>query len=586
MPDNKFFANKHNTWGHKWGYKDSSFVLNDDRTVSMVGDRYELSGTRMPDFIPYIEEALGITVDPNDKLLEVKKKPVTTPNVNEAFIGDLKEIFSEDQFSQEDEERLIHSHGQTTSEEVYKVLYNSVKRCVDLVIYVESETDVQHLIKLAARHDVCLVPFGGGTNVTSALMIPELEHRMVVSVDMRRMDKIEWLNEEDRRVCVQAGITGSALESWLEEKGYCMGHEPDSVELSTLGGWIATNASGMKKNRYGNIEDIVENVTMISPKGAIEQIEPLSRASIGIKPQNILFGSEGNLGIITKAVLKIHKKPEIKKYNSVIFKDFESGTKFLYELSKTSYVPSSVRLVDNVQFRFGQALKPRAQGLKALISKIEKFFVLNLKGFDAKKMCAATFVMEGSRNEVAYQEKNILKLAKSHGGLVGGSGNGKRGYMLTFAIAYVRDFLTDYHVIGETMETTVPWSKIKPVCKAATKTLIALHEKYNLPGKPYISYRIPQIYHTGVCIYFMLGISVKGVPNAEDLFGKIEHAIRKVIVEGGGSISHHHGVGKIRKDFVADTLSDSSIEVIKDLKKAHDPANIFGIRNGVFANES
>ena len=403
MPDNKFFANKHNTWGHKWGYKDSSFVLNDDRTVSMVGDRYELSGTRMPDFIPYIEEALGITVDPNDKLLEVKKKPVTTPNVNEAFIGDLKEIFSEDQFSQEDEERLIHSHGQTTSEEVYKVLYNSVKRCVDLVIYVESETDVQHLIKLAARHDVCLVPFGGGTNVTSALMIPELEHRMVVSVDMRRMDKIEWLNEEDRRVCVQAGITGSALESWLEEKGYCMGHEPDSVELSTLGGWIATNASGMKKNRYGNIEDIVENVTMISPKGAIEQIEPLSRASIGIKPQNILFGSEGNLGIITKAVLKIHKKPEIKKYNSVIFKDFESGTKFLYELSKTSYVPSSVRLVDNVQFRFGQALKPRVQGLKALISKIEKFFVLNVKGFDAKKMCAATFVMEGARDEVAYQ---------------------------------------------------------------------------------------------------------------------------------------------------------------------------------------
>lgn len=586
MPDNKFFANKHNTWGHKWGYKDSSFVLNDDRTVSMVGDRYELSGTRMPDFIPYIEEALGITVDSNDKLLEVKKKPVTTPNVNEAFIGDLKEIFSEDQFSQEDEERLIHSHGQTTSEEVYKVLYNSVKRCVDLVIYLESETDVQHLIKLAARHDVCLVPFGGGTNVTSALMIPELEHRMVVSVDMRRMDKIEWLNEEDRRVCVQAGITGSALESWLEEKGYCMGHEPDSVELSTLGGWIATNASGMKKNRYGNIEDIVENVTMISPKGAIEQIEPLSRASIGIKPQNILFGSEGNLGIITKAVLKIHKKPEIKKYNSVIFKDFESGTKFLYELSKTSYVPSSVRLVDNVQFRFGQALKPRAQGLKALISKIEKFFVLNLKGFDAKKMSAATFVMEGSRNEVAYQEKNILKLAKSHGGLVGGSGNGKRGYMLTFAIAYVRDFLTDYHVIGETMETTVPWSKIKPVCKAATETLIALHEKYNVPGKPYISYRIPQIYHTGVCIYFMLGISVKGVPDAEGLFGKIEHAIRKAIVESGGSISHHHGVGKIRKDFVADTLSDSSIEVIKDLKKAHDPANIFGIRNGVFANES
>ena len=585
MPDKKFFASKHTTWGHKWGYKDSSFVLNEDRTVSMVGNRYELSGTRMPDFIPYIEEVLGITVDPNDKLVEVEHKPVTPPNLNQEFMDGVRRDFSEDHFTTDDKDRLLHSHGQTTSEEVYKVLYNRVARCVDMVFYVESESDVQALIQLAATHDVCLVPYGGGTNVTSALMIPDAEHRMIVSVDMRRMDQIEWLNEEDRRVCVQAGITGTALESWLEEKGYCMGHEPDSVELSTLGGWIATNASGMKKNRYGNIEDIVENVTMISPKGVIEQVEPLSRASIGFNPKNILFGSEGNLGIITKAVLKIHKKPETKKYNSVIFKDFESGTKFLYDLSKTNYVPSSVRLVDNVQFRFGQALKPKAEGFKAFMSKVEKFFVLKVKRFDADKMCATTFVMEGSRGEVAYQEKNILKLAKQHGGLIGGPGNGKRGYLLTFAIAYIRDFLTDYHVIGETMETTVPWSKIKTVCEAATETLLTYHAKHNFPGKPYISYRIPQIYHTGVCIYFMLGMSVKDIPEAEELFGEIEHAIRKAIMDKGGSISHHHGVGKIRKDFVKDTISDSSIELIKDLKNAHDPANIFGIRNGVFANE-
>ena len=121
MPDNKFFANHHNTWGHKWGYKDSSFVLNDDQTVSMVGDRYELSGTRMPDFIPYIEEVLSITLDPKDKLAEVEDKPVTPPNLNQSFMDAVKSTFSEDHFSLEDEDRLIHSHGQTTSEEVYKV---------------------------------------------------------------------------------------------------------------------------------------------------------------------------------------------------------------------------------------------------------------------------------------------------------------------------------------------------------------------------------------------------------------------------------------------------------------------------------
>ena len=584
MSDNKFFANRHNTWGHKWGYKDSRFVLNKDRTVSMEGDRYELSGTRMPDFIPYIEEVIGIEINPGNTLEEVENKPVSSLNINQVFVDNIKNEFEDDRYSFEDEDRLIHSHGQTTSEEVYKILYNQIKRCVDMVFYVENDEEVQRLIELAVEFDVCLVPFGGGTSVTSALKIPSSEQRMIVSVDLRRMNQVEWINEEDRQVCVQEGITGSDLEDLLAEKGYCMGHEPDSVELSTLGGWIATNASGMKKNRYGNIEDIVENVTMITAKGTVEQVKPLSRASIGFKPQNILFGSEGNLGIITKAVLKIHKTPEIKKYNSIIFKDWETGVQFLYNLSKTNFIPSSVRLVDNMQFRFGQALKPKAQGFKKFMGQIEKFFVLKVKGLDAEKMCATTFLMEGSQNEIAYQEKNILKLAKQHGGLVGGPGNGKRGYLLTFAIAYVRDFLTDFHIIGETMETTVPWSKIKPVCEAASNTLFELHKKHNLPGKPYISYRIPQIYHTGVCIYFMLGMSVENVPNAEDLFGEIEHAIRRAIMDQGGSISHHHGVGKIRKDFLKDTLSDSSVELIKDLKKAHDPSNIFGIRNGVFAD--
>ena len=584
MSDNKFFANRHSTWGHKWGYKDSRFVLNKDRTVSMEGDRYELSGTRMPDFIPYIEEVIGIEINPGNTLAEVENKPVSSLNINQVFVDNIKNEFEDDRYSFEDEDRLIHSHGQTTSEEVYKILYNQIKRCVDMVFYVENDEEVQRLIELAVEFDVCLVPFGGGTSVTSALKIPSSEQRMIVSVDLRRMNQVEWINEEDRQVCVQAGITGSDLEDLLAEKGYCMGHEPDSVELSTLGGWIATNASGMKKNRYGNIEDIVENVTMITAKGTVEQVKPLSRASIGFKPQNILFGSEGNLGIITKAVLKIHKTPEIKKYNSIIFKDWETGVQFLYNLSKTNFIPSSVRLVDNMQFRFGQALKPKAQGFKKFMGQIEKFFALKVKGLDAEKMCATTFLMEGSQNEIAYQEKNILKLAKQHGGLVGGPGNGKRGYLLTFAIAYVRDFLTDFHIIGETMETTVPWSKIKPVCEAASNTLFELHKKHNLPGKPYISYRIPQIYHTGVCIYFMLGMSVENVPNAEDLFGEIEHAIRRAIMDQGGSISHHHGVGKIRKDFLKDTLSDSSVELIKDLKKAHDPSNIFGIRNGVFAD--
>ena len=128
----KFFAHTHNTWGHKWGYKDTKFILNEDGSVRMGGDRYELCGADLPDLIPYIEEMLGIIIDPNDTLPEVENKPVRDAQINEPFMNEVKSTFPEDRYSINDEDRLIHSHGQTTSEEVYKVLYSEVKRNIDL----------------------------------------------------------------------------------------------------------------------------------------------------------------------------------------------------------------------------------------------------------------------------------------------------------------------------------------------------------------------------------------------------------------------------------------------------------------------
>ena len=154
----KFFAHTHSTWGHKWGYKDTKFVLNEDRTVRMVGDRYELCGSDMPDFIPYVEEMLDITIDPNDRLPEVENKPFRKPNINERFVEQIKSTFPEDRYTFSDDDRLIHSHGQTTSEEVYKILYTEISRNVDMVFYLESEEEAGKLINLAKQGDVCLVP--------------------------------------------------------------------------------------------------------------------------------------------------------------------------------------------------------------------------------------------------------------------------------------------------------------------------------------------------------------------------------------------------------------------------------------------
>lgn len=572
-------------WGHRWGYRDTYFVVNPDGSVRVTGDRYAVSGYDMPGFIPFLEDTLAIKFDLNDTKPELADKPVPPPVVNAAFVAALAAELPAGRSSDDPRERLLHSHGQTTVDEVYQVLYTHLDRVADLVVWPETHEEAAALVRLAAEYDVCLVPYGGGTSVSAALKLPADETRMIVSVDMRRMDVIEWIDRENMRACVQAGITGKHLEERLAAQGLTCGHEPDSVELSTLGGWIATNASGMKKNRYGNIEDIVENVTLVTPEGVVEHLSNMPRVSMGVEPVRLAFGSEGNLGLITRAVLKIHALPEVKEYGSYVFRDFETGTAFLYDLMRTGALPASIRLVDNVQFRFGQALKARPTGQEKLMSRIQQTVLESVKGFDLRQMSAATVVMEGSAAEVAYQKAEIKRVAARHGGVSGGSHNGQRGYMLTYAIAYIRDFLTDYHIIGETYETTVPWDRIHDVISAVEKRATEMHREFGLPGKSYVSPRITQLYHTGVCIYFTHGFSTRGVENPDRAFAAIEHAMRETIMANGGSISHHHGVGKLRRDFVPQTLTPAAVDLLREVKAAADPGNVFGIGNNVFAME-
>lgn len=571
-------------YNHKWGFTDTKFVAQPDRTVVVTGDRYALSGTVMPELIPFIEEILHLPFELDNHKPEVIDKPVTPANINKAFYAALQAALPADRYSQDDTERLIRSHGQTTADELFKVYYDRLDRVTDLVCYPETEEEAATIVRLAIEHNICLVPYGGGTSVSCALQLPKNETRMIVVIDTRRMNKIEWINAENLTASILAGITGKQLEEELNAQGYTCGHEPDSMELSTLGGWIATNASGMKKNRYGNIEQIVENVTMITPQGVITQHEAMPRLSVGMQPQLLLFGSEGNLGLITKATIKIHKLPDINKYGSIVFPTFNDGKHFLYDLMRAGVLPASVRLVDNIQFRLGSALKPAPTTSEKIMGAIQKFFLLKVKGFDPNELAAATIVMEGTAEEVSYQQKVINKLMKRHGGIAGGEGNGKRGYMLTYAIAYIRDFLADFYIIGETYETTVPWDKIDSVITAVKNKALELHDQHQLPGRPFVSPRITQLYHSGVCIYFTHAFSTKGIAEPEKILADIDKQLRYTIMEAGGSISHHHGVGKLRKEFVPRTLSETSIELLRDLKQSSDPDNIFGIRNNVFAD--
>lgn len=580
----KFFAVNKTNFGHRWGYKDSAFVSSGDKTVSLTGSRYEICSKKLPALIPFAEEVLGINISSEPQIKEIANKHVSKQKLNKPFMDELVSLFDEDRFSSTDEERLLHSHGQTTSDEVYKVLYSKLDTFTDLVFYVESEEEAKTLIRLASKHNVCLIPFGGGTSVSNALKIPKSEKRMVVSVDTRRMNKIESVDEHNLLATVQSGILGVDLETKLQKMGYTSGHEPDSIEFSTLGGWISTNASGMKKHRYGNIEDIVQNITLLTPSGTIKQVKPMTRSSIGVKAQNLIFGSEGNFGLITKATIRIHKKPEASTFESILFHSWEDGVSFMKKVARSNLIPASSRLMDNSMVRFASALKEEKTGAKKIADALKNFFIFKVKGFNPKKCVVAIFKMEGSRQEVLYQRKNLKVLAKEYKPVFAGSGQGKSGYNLTLAIAYIRDFFMDQNIIGETLESAVPWSDIIKVSEAVTKKLQKLHKEYNLPGSFLFGSRLSKVYHGGACMYNTIAMSFGGVENPEKVFGDIEHELRKTIIENGGSISHHHGVGKLRKDFIPKMISEGSVKLVKDMKTSQDPKNIFGVANNVFSN--
>ena len=566
---------------HKWGYTDTRFEFDGPRSVRVTGSRYPLAGYSMPYFIPFAEEVLGVPITPEGIMPEVEREALPPRRQNDPFEQGIGAVLGTDQVATIDDERLVHSHGQLSVDEIYRLLYlGSLARVVDLVVYPQSEDDVRHLVRLANEHDVCLVPYGGGTNVSGALACPADEERTIVSVDMRRMNQIVELDEQNLQATIEAGINGKELERELEARGYTTGHDPDSVELSTLGGWIATNASGMKKNRYGNIEDIVLEATLVTGIGDVETRHATPRNSTGVAPRVWLFGNEGNFGIITKAVLKVHPIPEAREYGSLVFKSLEDGVRYLKQLRHEGAVPASIRLVNNTEFRFGQALKPAPTFLHGLIDRAKKLFLFKVKRFDPLKMAACTIVMEGTPREVATQRETIFSLASDFGGMSGGASNGRRGYTLTFGIAYIRDFFNQFHIMGETFETSVPWSKIHDVIGAVEKELAQQAQTHSLPRKPYLAYRVTQTYHTGVCIYFTMGFSGKGLQEPDHIYHQVESSLREAILDNGGSLSHHHGIGKIRRSFLPKIQTDASLQLLRETKRSLDPKNVFAIRNG------
>jgi alkyldihydroxyacetonephosphate synthase len=581
-----------------WGYQDSYFVLNvksdGSKYAMMKGARYSISGKPLTGLVNFVEEELDVVIDPNghtfpacDELRNIPESNLGSEGEAElaALLGD-----EDSRISVEPVERARHGTGHT-QEDMYDLRTGLIRfRLPDAVVWPRDEGEIEALVSLAIHKTWCLIPFGGGTNVTHSTHCPKkaIDPRPMISVDMKLMNRVLWVNEEDGLAHVEAGITGAELIQSMEKLGFTIGHEPDSYEFSTLGGWIATKASGMKQNKYGNIEDIVKEVNVVGAKGLMShkhKMEKTSvgRSSIGIDLKSLMLGSEGCFGVITSAVIKIWPLAESRSYESVLLPNFDAGLRYVKDLSKMRAMkPASVRLLDNDQFRLGQALKESPSGLQLLRNLVSKKVGCYMGNISEKYIVCATITFEGTSDEVKIQKKLVRELASVHGGILAGSQVGKAGYDLTFAIAYLRDFALNFNILGESFETFAPWSKLTQVVEATKKRIHSEHKSRALPGVPFVCCRITQLYDDGVCIYFYFCMQMSGVAEPSDVFSMIERSARQEILDNGGSLSHHHGLGKLRSSFVPQIYSQGYMDSVVAVKEALDPNNTFGARNGIF----
>ncbi|XP_050422434.1 alkyldihydroxyacetonephosphate synthase-like [Adelges cooleyi] len=573
IPKNRLAVLKWNGWG----YKDSKFQVTEKGIIRFTGNRYAIGETDLPFFTQWVQEVLNIDLNSRNvprNNFESLELPLSI--VPDDFLNALKTIKID--YTVDDLARLSRSHGQTLYD-IYSLQHGKCyPRISDIVVWPRNHEEVVNLVDLVNHHDVVLIPFGGGTSVSGAVTCPENEKRCIVIVDTSQMNRLLWLDESNLLACFEAGIIGQDMERELRKQGYTCGHEPDSYEFSSLGGWVATRASGMKKNVYGNIEDLVIDAKMVTPKGVLEKNSKVPRMSCGPDFQQIIFGSEGTLGIITEVAIKIRPLPKCSVYNSVIFPNFESGVKCMREVARQRCQPASIRLMDNTQFKFGQALRPVGSIFGNMLDILKRKYLTGICGFRLDSVCVMTLLFEGTRSEVDNHKNRIFQIAASFNGVIAGEKNGERGYMLTFVIAYIRDLALEYNVVAESFETSVPWNNTILLCNSVKKTVENECKKLNIQHY-LISCRVTQTYDTGCCVYFYFGFNWTGLDDPVLIYHHIESAARDTIIASGGSISHHHGVGKLRAHWYKKNTPKTVLSLYSASKKNLDPKNVFAVGN-------
>jgi alkyldihydroxyacetonephosphate synthase len=461
------------------------------------------------------------------------------------------------------EDRVRHARGQSLPDWI-ALRTGRIPVFPDGTAFPASHEDVKELIRYAGETGAWLIPYGGGTSVVGHIN-PLAGDSPVLTVNLKRLNRLRHFDETSQLATFGAGITGPDLEAQLRARGYTLGHYPQSFEYSTLGGWVTTRSSGQQSLGYGRIEQLFAGGKIETPAGTLE-IPCFPASAAGPDLRHIVLGSEGRLGILTEATVRVSRLPKEETFHGVFFPDFKRGGEAVRRILQAGLPLSMLRLSTAIETETTLALA----GHELLMGAVKR--LLSVRGVKQEKsMLLLGFT--GHDALVKRARKEAIDMARGRGGVHVGRIFGKKWYKNRFRSPYLRNTLWEAGYAVDTLETATDWSNVQALVEAVESALRNGLE--NIGEKVFVFTHLSHLYPHGSSIYTTYLFRIAADPDETlQRWQSLKTAASRAIVANKGTISHQHGVGTDHLPYLGEEKGALGMRTIREICRQFDPKGI------------
>jgi alkyldihydroxyacetonephosphate synthase len=432
----------------------------------------------------------------------------------------------------------------------------------DAVVLPGSSEEVAAVLEACGEAGVAVVPFGGGTSVVGGVAGLHDGLEAAIALDLARIDSLST-DRQSLTATIGAGLPGRLAEARLQGRGLTLGHFPQSFEYGSMGGYVATRSAGQASTGYGRVDKLVLGLRMTAPAGEIV-VKPIPGTAAGPSLRELIVGSEGAFGVITEATLAVRPLPRVRHYEGWSFRSFAEGCEAFRALEHERAAPDVARLSDEEETRLAMAMSSSG----SLVERAGRAY-LRARGHD--RGCIVIVGWEGEEHAVAGRAADGARVLRARGGLSLGTRPGRSWLRSRYLGPYLRDVLLGRGVLAETLETATTWNRLIGLHDAVTR---ALQESLGERGTPpLVGCHVSHLYPAGASLYFTF--MARALPGEElDQWRAAKEAASRAIVENGGTITHHHAIGRDHLPWMRDEIGELGIELLRAVKERLDPRGI------------